>query len=42
METLQDLLEIAKDLLEILVLALTARQLLSKKKKKSKKSKKKK
>lgn len=40
MNTLHDLLEIAKDLLEILVLALTARQLV--KKKKSKKSKKKK
>lgn len=42
MDTLQDLLEIAKDLLEIFVLALTARQLLGKKKKKSNKSKKKK
>ena len=40
MNTLHDLLEIAKDLLEILFLALTARQLV--KKKKSKKSKKKK
>lgn len=42
METLQDLLEIAKDLLEIFILAHTAYQLLSKKKKKSKKPKKKK
>lgn len=42
MDTLQDVLEIAKDLLEIFVLALTARQLLGEKKKKSNKSKKKK
>ena len=40
MDTLKDALEIAKDLIEILVLALTACQLM--KHKKSKKSKKKK
>lgn len=40
MDTLKDALEIAKDLIEILVLALTARQLM--KHEKSKKSKKKK
>lgn len=40
MEKIKDLLEITKDLIEILVLVLTARQLT--KKKKSKKSKKKK
>lgn len=40
MDTLKDALEIIKDLIEILVLALTARQLM--KHKKSKKSKKKK
>lgn len=42
MDTLQDVLEIVKDLLEILVLDITARQLLGNKKKKSNKSKKKK
>ncbi len=40
MDTIQDALEIIKDLIEILVLTLTARQLI--KHKKSKKSKKKK
>ena len=39
MNTLHDLLEIAKDLLEIFVLALTARQLVKKKKSKSPKRK---
>lgn len=40
MDTIHDILEIVKDLVEILVLILTARQLI--KQKKSKKSKKKK
>lgn len=40
MDTIQDILEIVKDLIEILVLTLTARQLI--KHKKSKKPKKKK
>lgn len=40
MDTIHDILEIIKDLVEILVLTLTARQLV--KRKKSKKSKKKK
>lgn len=37
MDKIQEVLEIAKDLLEIFVLILTARQLVKKKKKKKKK-----
>jgi len=42
MDTAKDILEIVKDLIEILVLSLTACQLIKEKRKKSKKSNKKK